>query len=111
MQWSAIACPPHCHPPHTVQRLVVFVAIPLCHDGLSLADALSGEAECDLRKLSARAGYSLLMDFGPSFNAPADDDASFITATDAAAHFWKIELPALNCSKAAHSVSQRRLLQ
>jgi len=73
--------------------LADFVAIPLCHDGLSLTDALPGEAERDLRELSARARYSLLLDLGPSFDAPADDEATLIAATDAAATLLATRVP------------------
>lgn len=55
--------------------------------------ALPGKAERDLRELSARARYSLLLDLGPSFNAPADDDAAFITATDAPATLLEDRVP------------------
>ena len=75
------------------KRLADFVAIPLCHDGLSLTDALPGEAERDLRELSARARYSLLLDLGPSFDAPADDEATLIAATDAAATLLATRVP------------------
>ena len=55
--------------------------------------ALPGEAVRDLRELSARARYSLLLGLGPSFDEPADDDAAFITATDASATLLEDRVP------------------
>jgi len=75
------------------QGLADFVAIPLCHDGLSLTDALPGEAERDLKDITARARYSLLLDLGPNFDAPADDAAAIIAATDAAATLLAARVP------------------
>jgi hypothetical protein len=75
------------------QDLADFVAIPLCHDGLSLTDALPGEAERDLKDINARARYSLLLDLGPNFDAPADDAAAIIAATDAAATLLAARVP------------------
>lgn len=73
--------------------LADFVAIPLCNDGLSLTDALPAEAERDLRDITARARYSLLLDLGPNFDAPADDGAAIIAATDAAATLLADRVP------------------
>ena len=86
------------------QDLANLVAIPLCHDGLSLTDALPGEAKRDFRELTARAHYSLLLALRPNFDASANDAAAIIAATDTAATLladW-----ALNCSKAVPPASR-----
>lgn len=70
-----------------------FVAIPLCHEGLSLAEAMPGAAQQELSALAARARYSLLLDLGADFDAPDDDKAAIIAASDVAAGLLAERVP------------------